>query len=262
MGRLRTALLVLVLAAAVGTSAVELISVARCCQLDDQVYSFGDARCVDGDAVGGSAWPPPIYQTAGELSDVAAGQGFRDSIAMVECRNGTVASSSRHFKLFVDGTLRLEKQDGGRVLEAGQFCVERSLADKDPAATNFIARFCVPDPCEAQTCVRKCCPEGYALDLGLNTLRCTFHEVEFDFNFSNETGHEESTKPSYAISSSMLECPDTGINLIHPSMVSGDKFHILYNGSLYIPDYPKENQYEQNYCIDEHIEPYNSSSVS
>ena len=243
MDRPYTSLLVLVLVAAVGRAAVQKINVPKCCP-SGEVYSFGDGRCVAGAAVG-TSWPPPIYKTSGVGMVNVALRGFRDLVGLVSCGNGTIASSSRNFKLFADDTLETESGDR---LSAGQFCVERALADEDPAATEFIARFCVPDPCETQECVRKCCPPGYAMEQS-SEGRCRMSESAFSVRLHNETGFPIDSDKLIIRAGILPDCP-YGINLLDDVANPTDRFFVLPSGQFFVPDYPEGDQLANDYCID------------
>ena len=237
-------LLALVLVAAVGRANVDQIDVAKCCD-SGEVYSFVGGRCVEGEAVGAS-WPPPIYATSGvDLVNVSQ-SGFQDFVGTVECGNGTIASSSRNFKLFDNNTLETESGDRH---SARQFCVERALADEDPAAKDFIARFCVPDPCETQECIRKCCPLGYVMDAKLNA--CRVSESFFSVVLHNETGSPVDGEP--VMRAGIMPTCDF-FDLIDPEKNPEDIFYVLPSGQLYIPKYDEKDRVIDNYCTDNFLD--------
>ena len=45
------------------------------------------------------------------------------------------------------------------------FAINRVEEENDSKSTagNFVARYCVPDPCTTSGCIRKCCPSDMAL---------------------------------------------------------------------------------------------------
>jgi hypothetical protein len=74
---------------------------------------------------------------------------------LADCPDGFVSHSTKDFQLD-NGTLWI----GGKQLKSNEFCINRVEEENDSTSTagNFVARYCVPDPCTTSGCIRKCCP--------------------------------------------------------------------------------------------------------
>ena len=78
---------------------------------------------------------------------------------LTDCPDGYVSHSTKDFHLD-NGTLLV----GDKRLDSNEFCINRVEEEHySTSPTNFVARFCVPDPCTTPGCIRKCCPPDMAI---------------------------------------------------------------------------------------------------
>jgi hypothetical protein len=78
---------------------------------------------------------------------------------LADCPDGYVSHSTKDFQLD-NGTLWV----GGHQLKSNEFCINRVEEENySTSSGNFVARYCVPDPCTTSGCIRKCCPSDMAL---------------------------------------------------------------------------------------------------
>ena len=215
------------------------ITFTKCCP-DKMLYTIGFDGCHPGGEENFSSWPPVFDR----LNNQIIAEHFTPTIteSLDNCTEGEVAVSSTQFRFFSDGSLRL---DDGKRFESGEFCLNQI-----PAPAVFTARFCIRDPCNETTggCLRKCCPNGMAVN---NTDRlCHPTSLPFQVDFKDENGQSVELSPSaYIVTDGVApKCKTDGYNPL--SEKYGDVFYVLPSGQIYIPIYPKENRATSEYCID------------
>ena len=226
------------------------VHVARCCQ-NEKIYSFGNSKCIVGLPMG-TTWPPPIYNSSsGELID-REHHKFQDLNGTVNCKgNEFVVNNAHNFKLFDDGTLEANNE----LYSAGQFCVERAAKNEPPSGSDFIARFCIPDPCLSKQCVRKCCPQGYSMSEG--ERKCIAHATNLKPDVRSENGIP--LKTDLIVRAGVKpNCSPSKPQLLDPTVYPNDRFFLLPSGELFIPAHPRGKRKINEYCIDNF---FNSSQV-
>lgn len=166
--------------------------------------------------------------------------------SMTDCPVGYFGNSTRDFKLFDDGSLRI----GERRLEPKSFCINRiEMLDTDSVV--YAARFCDPDPCKGKNCIRKCCPPGMAL--ALETQTCEIHPVPFDGSELRDENNSSINLESYTVYSGLgIKCLELRVQVTN---FYPDQFFISPDGRMNNLDYPcKAFEYDyrttDNYCVD------------
>ena len=151
----------------------------RCCK-DDQFYRLGLDRCLyqthhnlDDESAGSSSLKssPVLYAVGDNDTMLATADEFLISYNLVPCPPGFTATTTTEFQVFVDGKLMLVADD--QILQPDQFCISQ-IPTMDPLNPEFVARYCVPDPCSLDNklkCLRKCCPPGMAVDIGTHSCQ-------------------------------------------------------------------------------------------
>ena len=222
------------------------ITFTKCCP-NKMLYKIGFDECHPGGEENFSSWPPVFDRLNNRLIDDVTADDFILTTAesLDNCTEGEVAVSSTQFRFFSDGSLRL---DDGRRFKSGEFCLNQI-----PAPAVFTARFCIRDPCNetAGGCLRKCCPNGMAVN---NTDRlCHPTTLPFQVDFKDENGQSVELSPSaYIVRDGVA--PKCNINGYNPlSEKYGDVFYVLPSGQIYIPIYPEGDRATPEYCIDNFV---------
>lgn len=159
-----------------------------------------------------------------------------------QCAVGFVGQSSTQFRFLDDGTLGTVD---GTVLQSGNFCLDQVM--KREGSPEFVARFCARDPCDGTECVRKCCPNGMAINT--NTRLCQLYPDRLNISVQSEDGMVVESQINVIRDGAAPKCP-TGINPLNPSQWPQDKFYILPTGELYVPANEKEHRTLREYCIE------------
>lgn len=135
------------------------------------------------------------------------------------------------------------------------YCV---AADVEPASQLYWASICYKDSakehietCSNKTCVRKCCPEHQLFNT--TQTRCSTPELKFDmwsptFHVveSGKVKEVERQKDTIFINGNPL-CADFFV--LEPKDTSRDKFYLLPNGSLHVPQWELPIP-STSYCVD------------
>lgn len=149
----------------------------KCCK-DGEFYRPGLDRCLyrthnPEEAISGI---PVLYAVEEDETFLVGVEEFHLSHKLAACRIGRMATSTMEFQVFVDGSVKVPD---ALVLSPGQFCVNE-IPSTDPINPEFVARYCVADPCmeDKTKCLRKCCPQGLAIDSA--THSCRAHPAPFN----------------------------------------------------------------------------------
>ena len=201
-----------------------------------------------------SSWPPVFDRLNNRLIDDLTADDFIQTTAesLVNCTEGEVAVSSTDFSFFSDGSLRLNKEE--RHLSSGQFCLNEITPSND-----LIARYCIRDPCieSAESCVRKCCPNGMIFS---NKI-CHPSPLPFEFDFRNKNGELVKSSPSYIIRDGVKPKCSNDFNPLGVNF--NETFYILPNGQIYVPNYKEEKDRTiSEYCVENEISDDDPPTVS
>jgi hypothetical protein len=244
----------------------QLIPLTKCCDIG-QFYNAGFDRCLEWEsylaevhllATSFQDVPPFYNDNDGRVVHPVAPSAFLLSLAnFTFCPTGQIARSSPDFQLFKNGSMKTVE---GKALKFGEFCVDR-IINREGANTNltaglFVARFCIPDPCVVNNrtgCVRKCCPNGMALN-GDERI-CQVNSAPFEIPFHDESGaalnaSHFGTSSSPIVSDGVFVDCQNGAYSLRPSVESDDEFYILPNGRIHTPAL---GEYHDDYCIDNFI---------
>ena len=237
----------------VGTSheqVIRPIPLTKCCEADDEFYALGFDSCKTEEAP--VSWPPPVYSTRTNRTLVGIRpERFQVTRNLSDCPDGHVGISWTDFLIYDDGSLLAG--DGER-FGRDEFCVNQVMAEKGDLGPVFAARTCVADPCDGKPCLRKCCPQGMAVN---NTDRlCHPTSTPFDVIYHNESGGVVSPDPKIIIRDGVAPQCLYGFDAL--SQVNGDVFYIVADGRLFIPNFPEGEQYTVEYCLDHFVEDENT----
>lgn len=150
----------------------------KCCK-DGEFYRPGIDRCLYRTHIPNpGSRIPVLYAVEKEETFLVDADEFHLSYKLAACRIGKMATSTMEFQVFVDGSLKVTD---ALVLPPGQFCVNE-IPSVNPANPEFVARYCVNDPCmeDKTKCLRKCCPQGLAIDSA--THSCRAHPALFNLS--------------------------------------------------------------------------------
>lgn len=217
------------------------IPLTKCCPEENEFYALGFDSCKTEEAQ--ISWPPPTYssRTNRTIASVRP-ERYQLTLNLSSCPEGHVGKSWTDFLFYDDGTLLAD----GETFGAGEFCINQVMADKGEVNPVFAARACLPDPCNGTDCLRKCCPQGMAVN---NTDRlCHPTSLPFEVIYQNEEGAPVKPDPPPMIRDGVApQCP-YGFDPLSEDY--GDVFYILPDGRMFIPSFPAGEQYTEEYCLD------------
>ena len=128
---------------------------------------------------------------------------------------------------------------------------ERVVNDGDALVTDFTALPCTSDPCSSRGCIRKCCPEGYAMNE--NTRECSLFDGQFNVDLQDENGAPVENLTLAFRAGAMPACAPEQLFDLDPAARPEDRFSVLPSGHLYKADFPKEQRKNSEYCVDNFI---------
>ena len=168
------------------------IFVTNCCEWQS-LYNVTAQKCFKINSNESVPWPKVRSSTTNKLLNSA--QDFQVTTHLIQCLNGSIRQTSTEFTLFDDGTVRIPNITTN--FSPGEVCIVNSFDSKD-----FVALFCVSDPCASSSCVRKCCPEGFVMNS--ETHSCEAANIEFLVNYQNENGHNVTLPNNLPIRSGVI----------------------------------------------------------
>ncbi len=161
---------------------------------------------------------------------------------LLPCPEGFIGHTTANFTFNTNnGSLEADQH----YLDSGEFCFDQIQMDsKSPM--EFIARFCLPDPCHEKNCIRKCCPDGSVFNA---TRRlCQKSEVKFELVFQYENDEVIDPLPNIEIGKAP-QCFH-GKHVYHPDM-----FNLLPDGRFYEKTFSllQKPIITRNYCVDNYV---------
>ena len=166
---------------------------------------------------------------------------------LVPCPAGFVAKSSMNFILYEDSSIETDK---GLMRKAGNFCVNAVYPSSNNQELQYAVRYCEPDECHNESCLRKCCPIGMVVNevdktCEMNSIAETFAEdVKQIFNVDQS---KIRIVGSYGVG---IGCQEKHLM---PMLMNITDFHIFEDGQLYASDYPCSQRFTRLYCVDQFV---------
>jgi hypothetical protein len=216
------------------------IPVTKCCSLG-YFYDIGKKNCCKINSSESMRWPPVHSLTDNRTVNVFE-QDFQVTTHLIQCPNGSIAQTSTEFTLFADGTVKIPNI--ASKFKPEDVCIANSLNSKD-----FVARFCVPDPCTSSICVRKCCDTGYLMNQ--KSKSCEPTNLTFSVDFRNENGETVPVPNNLHILPGVRSSCHHLIQL-DPEINKRDGFYILPNDTVYVPAYPEGFRVIDDYCVEDY----------
>jgi len=179
----------------------------------------------------------PVYSKTNNLTVRVSANEFQVTVDLIQCPNGYYSQISPDFTLFDDGTVKIAKI-------TSKFSPEQACIAKVRPETDFVALFCVPDPCTASSCLRKSCPKGHRWNV--QWVACERTDIEFSVDYRNETGQKAPLPRNMPIRSGFVPCEHDRIE----NILEGD-FYIQPNGAMYVPAFPEGHRVFDDYCVDD-----------
>ncbi len=234
---------------------IQRIPLTQCCSKDTQdpqnvqetFYALGFDSCKPEPIQ--VVWPPsPIYSATTNQTISVRPERFKVQQNLATCPDGFVGKSWTDFFFYDDGSLIV---DGGKLkFKPNEFCINQIVSEKGNGEAAFAARACIRDVCNETACLRKCCPSGMAVN---NTDRlCHSSSIPFDVIYRNENGEPVEPDPSSVTRDGVVpKCPH-GYNPLTGE--SDDTFYIQSDGRLFIPYYPEDERFTDEYCVDNFVD--------
>ena len=168
---------------------------------------------------------------------------------LTDCSDGYVSHSTQDFHLDND-TLLI----GNKRLEPNEFCINRVEEENySTSSGNFVARYCVPDPCSGMGCIRKCCPPDMAMvtksyhDL-LDISICEPYPVPLNLSLLRNPQNESIESKYFSIHGGLgLKCGNLPREQI-------SNFSIRHDGQIIIYIENRTEEKSDQYCIDNLID--------
>jgi hypothetical protein len=214
------------------------IPVTMCCESQINIWGNCLEKTIDPPSV---SWSP-VHSSTNYLTINVSTQDFQVTTDLIQCPNGSISLTSTEFTLFDDGTVKIPNITFN--FSPGEVCIANSFN-----STDFVARFCVPDPCTASICVRKCCPKGFLMKIkNLPNWSCERTDREFSVYYLNETGQKVLLPNTMPIRYDTISAWG---GKSYPQLTEESKFNVLHNGTVYVPAYPIGHQVFDHYCVDD-----------
>ena len=166
---------------------------------------------------------------------------FNFTHQLLPCPEGFVGYTTSNFTFHTEnGSLEADQH----YLGPGEFCFDQIQMDYG-SPMEFIARFCLPDPCHKKNCIRKCCPEGSLFNVTARLGVCQTSDVEFNVLFRNENEDIVDPLPNLRIGK-VPQCFH-GWNVYYP-----EEFHLLPDGRFYenTSNSMRKPLITRTYCVD------------
>lgn len=222
------------------------VNLTKCCE-EEPFYSLGFDSCKAGEIP--VVWPPPVYLVKVNRTVDARLVEFSLFTELSTCPEGYTSQSATDFHLHVDGTVTLAN---GKQLDSNEFCLNQIMEEPTTREADFAVRYCVPDPCNETNCVRKCCPNGMALNE--TSKLCQTTKEPFKLAFHNESGHEMTpTAGSYILRDGSVPLCPFGMYSLDPQANKEEIFYVLPDGQIYVTGYPESERASKEYCIEDFI---------
>jgi len=220
------------------------IPAVKCCPgyyniLTDQCQESEE----EGHPVAESAWPPAVRSVHENRTLTRGIEDFQLNYTLRACAEGYVARVAVDFIFRDDGSLMTSSGP----FQPGQFCLDQVMPYGEEA--QFLARFCLADPCAERHCIRKCCPLGMAING--NERICQFYSKDFVVVVQHENGSVVDVGDMLILDGGTAPRCHNEISVLRPDIYGdGDQFFILPNGQLKVPLYTYEESVIKDYCID------------
>ena len=224
------------------------IPLNRCCP-HNHLYRTGLGYCRNGTIDSSRPLILPVYSISNILAPPSwlnfYGEDFEMSFDLIKCDDGYIGKNSDQFKIFDDGTMEINHE----IFQSNEFCISEK---NNLQMTDFIVRFCIPDPCGGINCFRKCCPLGMVVN---KTSRMCQPNPEVDSLLTNVTfrdqhGFYSASLDNYIPMDGITpQCHNNGRQAFKPS-----DFYLLPDGRMKVPSF--RCQFERatkEYCIDHFI---------
>jgi len=163
---------------------------------------------------------------------------FQSDYNLTDCPDGYITQVAMDFRFYDDGRLTTASDN----YPSDRFCLDRVTERSGEGDPQFLARFCVLDPCRNRVCIRKCCPHGMSVHTDHRTC-------QFDASAFAAVLHA----PVDAFILNGAKMPDCsfGINLLSPDLDSEDTFYVTASGDLFVASYsPNYSVNTTSYCMD------------
>lgn len=235
-------LLAVIFFAVVLSATGEKVAITKCCH---SFYTVLSDSCEDEYEMEESSyadWTPTVYSHLENRTMAVDTNDLHLTFDLAQCPDGYIARAITDFRFYDDGSLT----SASGKLESGEFCLDQM--NPLGGVPQFVARFCMVDPCNATNCVRKCCPHGMIVNGDIKI--CQFHPLELALVIQNENGLEVNDSDVLILDGARAPICDNGRFLIRPEVDPEDEFFVLPSGQLKIPAFEHNESFIQEYCID------------
>lgn len=206
------------------------ISLMECCQDSFNSVGFNDCK---NSSQSPDAWLPFVHSLKENETFIQSLDQFQFIYSLPNCSDGFIEKTSTQFNLYEDGSLKTAQGS----FQFGEFCIEQML--KSEGDSTLVARYCIRDPCNDTSCIRKCCPDGMAVDR--TTLLCHGDVQDFNITIQDERGFVVDENID-GIRYGIPECFE-----IFSASLADHQFYLLPSGSLYLEELT--GTFEE-YCVD------------
>ena len=220
------------------------ISITKCCRGQ---YNILTDSCQDGgDEILIGAWPPTVYSHRDNRTIVVDTEDLQLTYILARCPDAYVTKVITDFRFYDNGLLWSAPGN----LKPGLFCLDQMKPAEDEP--QFVARFCVIDPCSASNCIRKCCPHGMAVNSKDKT--CLLYSKEFTPTTRNENESLADMTSHWIVGEVGAPVCADGVTIdLRPDLFEEDKFHILPSGQLEMSTNSINESILDNYCVDNFV---------
>ena len=173
---------------------------------------------------------------------------FHVNYDLTLCPKGSIAKKSFEFQFINDGSLMVEKN---KVADPGTFCVDQAVFYSN-GSLNWMAYYCIPDPCLVQPCIHKCCPNGMSISGPSEAMLCHSSAVDFYTKLRNEKKIFIDHSVNLISDGRSIPICDIAVGMREPEVNSHDVFQMKSDGRIFVPDLKNggEHLMNESYCMD------------
>lgn len=223
-------------------SSLPRIPITQCCP-DNKFYKLRSDSCDFPDyEINVTQSVPPLLVYDLQSNETIDNYQSIVTVNLTQCAEGFESVITKEFQLYTDGSI-LINHGIQQNYHPDHHCLNKVKGQ------DYI-RYCAPDPCYRNNCIRKCCPSGMLRNLTSN--RCQKRTESFKVVFNDQLGQVISLDDRfYSIRDNHLPRCRLGRFSLTPDTNPDDRFYILPDGQLFVPTYPEDKRIYHDYCIDD-----------
>lgn len=229
-------------------SKVSQVPITQCCADGEFYHPRSDSCYLPDNETDIIPSPSPLLLNNFGLNETIEAHQLIANIELSTCIKGYTSNITKEFQISPDGSVQMNNQIN---LQFDNFCLNKMI-EETSLEQEYVIRYCVPDPCYRDTCIRKCCLSGMLYNS--TSRRCQMTNDSFELVFADQSGtvvHQDNG--SYIIRDGYEPRCWLNMHPLMPDVDPFDSFYILPNGTLYTVATLEELRIHEDYCIEDFI---------